>query len=114
MQLKRLLEREGYQVVAVAKDGRDSVGEVLRERPDIVLMDINLPNLDGIEATRRILCTYATYQPCVIMVTAYDDEDHRLRAMAVGASGYVVKPFEPKQLVSEILRSLEDRFDLDN
>ena len=109
MQLKRLLEREGYQVVAVAKDGRDSVGEVLRERPDIVLMDINLPNLDGIEATRRILSTYATYQPCVIMVTAYDDEDHRLRAMAAGACGYVVKPFEPPQLVSEIVRSVHDR-----
>ena|SRR5687767_6774997 len=110
-QLKKLLEHEGFEVVAVATDGRDSVDQVLRERPDVVLMDINLPNMDGIEATRRIMGTYHTYQPCVVMITAYGDEEHRAEAMAAGACGYVVKPFKPQELVDLITRVLEERTD---
>ena len=106
-QLKKLLERDGFDVVAVATDGRDSVDQVLRERPDVVLMDINLPNMDGIEALRRIMGTYHSYQPCVIMVTAYGDEKHRAEAMEAGACGYVVKPFNPRELVNIIRTALK-------
>ncbi len=107
-QLKKLLEREDFDVVAVATDGRASVDQVLRERPDVVLMDINLPNMDGIEATRRIMGTYHTYQPCVIMVTAYSDEKHRAEAMEAGACEYIVKPFNPRELVDIIRTALKN------
>jgi CheY-like chemotaxis protein len=107
LQLKMLLEREGFRVVSVATDGRESVDHVLRERPDIVIMDINLPNMDGIEATRRIMSTYHTYRPCIVMVTAYDDDDHRMRSLAAGACGYVTKPFSPQGLVEQIKQALE-------
>jgi response regulator NasT len=100
--LKKILEREGFRVVAISSDGRDAVDQVLRERPGVVLMDINLPNMDGIEATRRILGTYRTYRPCIVMVTAYADEEHRARALAAGAYGYVVKPFSPRELVQQV------------
>ena len=106
-QLKKLLEHEGFDVLAVATDGRDSVDQVLRERPDVVIMDINMPNMDGIEATRRIMGTYTSYQPCVIMVTAYGDDKHRAEAMEAGACGYVVKPFKPAELVNIIKTAME-------
>ena len=104
--LKKILEREGFRVVAISTDGREAVDQVLRERPGVVLMDINLPNMDGIEATRRILGTYRTYRPCIVMVTAYADEEHRARAMAVGASGYIVKPFSPRELVRQVKEAI--------
>ena len=100
--LKKILEREGFRVVAMSTDGRDAVDQVLRERPDVVLMDINLPNMDGIEATRRIFGTYRTYRPCILMVTAYGDEEHRTRAMEAGASGYIVKPYSPQELIDQV------------
>ena len=104
--LKKILEREGFRVVAISTDGRDAVDQVLRERPDVVLMDINLPNMDGIEATRRILGTYRTYRPCILMVTAYSDDDHRTRAMEAGASGYIVKPYSPEELIAQVLTAI--------
>ena len=107
MHLKKVLEREGFRVVAIAADGRESVDQVLRERPDVVLMDINLPNMDGIEATRRIMGTYATYQPCIVMVTAYADDEHREQAEAAGASGYIVKPYSPRMLLNCVWEAVE-------
>ena len=104
--LRKLLEREGFRVVAMSTDGRDSVDQVLRERPDVVLMDINLPNMDGIEATRRIMSTYHTYQPCVVMVTAYDDDQHKDAALAAGASGYIVKPYSGRALMDKVWRAV--------
>lgn len=104
--LKTILEREGFRVVAISTDGRDAVDQVLRERPAVVLMDIYLPNMDGIEATRRILGTYRTYRPCIIMVTAYADEEHRKSAMDAGASGYIAKPFSPEELVEYVKAAL--------
>ena len=108
LQMQRVLEREGVRVVAISGDGRESVDAVLRERPDIVIMDINLPNMDGIEATRRILRTYRSYQPCIVLVTAYSDEEHRKAAMEAGASGYIVKPLTGTMLLSELRAAIED------
>ena len=107
MFLARILKQAGMKVVGCATDGRDGIGEVLRERPHIVLMDIQLPNLDGIEAIRRILRTYTTYQPCVIVITAYGDDEHRRAASEAGAKGFLEKPVDKHALLAEIRRVME-------
>ncbi len=107
MFLRKVLERAGMRVLACVTDGRDSVDRVLRERPQFVLMDISLPNLDGVQAVRRILGTYHTYRPCIIMITAYSEEENRREAMEAGAAGYVIKPFGGTGLLAEIARAAE-------
>ena len=99
LQLRRVLTRAGMQVVGAAINGQEAVDIVLRERPDLVLMDIYMPLIDGLEAARRILET----QPvCIIMLTAFSDEDYLRRAQEVGASGYVVKPITGDTLLPQI------------
>ena len=107
MYLARTLKRAGMKVLACVTDGRESVDEILRERPDVVLMDIKLPNLEGTEAIRRILATYATYRPCIVMITAYGDEGHRRESAEAGAHGFVDKPFGAKEILAELRRVLE-------
>ena len=107
MQLNRMVQKAGMIVLASVTDGEEAVNEVLRERPDIVLMDINLPGIDGTEAIRRINSTYATYRPCVIVVTAYGDEEHRQKSAQAGAHGFVEKPFTAESLLAEIRRVLK-------
>ena len=107
MFLSRTLKRAGMNVVACVTDGRESVDQVLRERPDIVLMDIKLPNLEGTEAIKRILATYSTYRPCVIVITAYGDDKHRRESAEAGAGGFIDKPFNGTQILAEIRRVLE-------
>src|SRR5438132_200559 len=108
LQVKSILEREGLRVVSISTMGYGAIDSILRERPDVVLMDIKLPDLDGIEATRRILETYHSYQPVVIMVTAYGDEAHRQRAVEAGARGYLTKPFTAQELIRELHKALEE------
>ena len=101
--LKLVLKKAGMRVIGVVADGESCVAEVLRKRPDLVLIDINLPaDIDGTEAARRIFLTSRVYRPCVIMVTAYADEEHRQEALDAGVNGYVVKPFTPHGLLEEI------------
>ena len=104
--LRKVLEKAGMRVLAVINDGQDCAGEVLRERPDLVLMDINLPNVEGTDVIRRILSSDEGYQPCVIMVTAYADEDHQDEARDAGANAYVLKPFNIPDLIEHIGRLL--------
>ncbi len=104
--LRKVLEKAGMRVLGVVGDGRECVKEALRERPDVVLMDINLPNLEGPDVTRQILATSKRYQPCVIMVTAYADEGHQDEARDAGAAAYVLKPFNIPDLIDHIGRLL--------
>ena len=103
--LRKVLERAGMRVLACVADGRESVDQVLRERPDVVLMDIKLPNLDGVEAVRRILRTYHTYRPCIIMLTAHAEEEFRREAIEAGAAGYLIKPFSGSAILAELERT---------
>jgi AmiR/NasT family two-component response regulator len=96
MQLRRALSRAGLQVIGTAANGREGVETVLRERPDIVLMDIRMPVMDGIEATGKII---AEYPVCLLMLTAFSDEENKVRAQAAGASGYIVKPITGEMLI---------------
>ena len=100
MLLARILARAGMQVAGLATTGERAVELVLRERPDLVLMDINMPGpLNGVEASRRIL---AEFLVCIVVLTAYHDEDYRTESQAFGAGGYLIKPVNSQSLVPQL------------
>lgn len=102
------LKDAGYDVVA-ARDGADGLALHARERPDLVLLDIMLPAIDGFEVCRRIRAWSKTP---ILMLTARSDEDDRINGLDIGADDYLVKPFSPRELVSRvraILRRVESK-----
>jgi DNA-binding NarL/FixJ family response regulator len=100
--LARLLDLDDrVAVVGEATDGLDAVKQALALKPDIVLMDIKMPNLDGIEATRKI--TSENPKIKVLMLTTFEADNHVIQALKAGASGYVLKDSQPSAIVSSIL-----------
>jgi len=102
--IQKLFRYEGYDV-ALASTGEEGVKKVEEEKPDVVLMDINLPGIDGTEALRRI----RTLNPlqCVIMLTAFATVDNAIQALKEGASDFVKKPFENEHLIHIVKQCLE-------
>jgi two-component system response regulator ResD len=94
------LEREGYRVT-VARDGQSALGAVRRERPDLIVLDLMLPKMDGLEITRRLRGQGDVTIP-IIMLTAKGEETDRIIGLEMGADDYVVKPFSPRELVSRV------------
>ena len=92
---------DGIEVVAEAADGEQAVTEVRRSRPDVALMDIRMPGIDGLEATRRIL-TGSAAAPRVIILTTFDLDRYVYAALAAGASGFLLKDVTPEQLVAAV------------
>lgn len=98
---RMILMADGIDVVADVADGEQAIQAVRRTRPDVVLMDIRMPELDGLEATRRIL-TGAPDDPRVIMLTTFDLDDLVYAALAAGASGFLLKDVTPEHLVAAV------------
>lgn len=98
--LRVLLPTRGIEVVALAADGESAVREVQISQPDVVLMDIAMPGIDGIEATVR--CRRASPGTRVLVLTMFDDDETVLLAMRAGASGYVLKGADQDELVAAI------------
>jgi len=99
--LRLLLSREeGIEVVAEAGNGRDAVAQAARFDPDVVLMDIRMPELDGLEATRQILAADASAR--VIVLTTFNLDEYVYEALCVGASGFVLKDDPPEQLIAAV------------
>jgi len=96
----RYLEREGFTVIT-AVSGRLGLAEVTERRPDLVLLDVNLPDIDGWSILRR-LRDHPAWQPAVIMLTARSDEPDRLLGLDLGADDYIVKPFSPREVVARV------------
>ncbi len=94
------LQREGYRVT-VARDGQAALEAVHRERPDLIVLDLMLPKVDGLEITRR-LRGYGDIPIPIIMLTAKGEEMDRILGLEMGADDYVVKPFSPQELVSRV------------
>jgi DNA-binding response OmpR family regulator len=92
------LEREGWTVL-VATDGREALEVVRRDRPDVVVLDLMLPGLDGIEVCRELRTFSDAF---VLMLTARSEEVDKLVGLAVGADDYLTKPFSPRELVARI------------
>ncbi len=87
-------------VVAVAEDGAAGVAVVRRERPDVVLLDIRMPGVDGIEATRTLMIDHAPWK--IIMLTTFDLDDYVYAALQAGASGFLLKDIPPERLISAV------------
>jgi len=103
--LRDLLTSAGYEMIE-AEDGEEGVRAAAVERPDLIVMDIQLPLLDGYEATRRIKSDPALRAIPIIVVTSYalsGDED---KARAAGCDDYVPKPYSPRQLLAKIKEHL--------
>jgi DNA-binding NarL/FixJ family response regulator len=88
------------EVVGAAADGVEAVAVCLRERPDVVLMDIRMPGLDGIEATRRL--TAADGSPRVVMLTTFDLDEYVYDALAAGACGFLLKDVTAEDLIAAV------------
>jgi DNA-binding NarL/FixJ family response regulator len=96
-----ILGAAGIPVLAEAADGEQAVTAVRKHRPDVVLMDIRMPELDGLEATRRILAVPGA--SCrIIILTTFDLNQYVYAALAAGASGFLLKDVTPEQLVSAV------------
>jgi DNA-binding response OmpR family regulator len=92
------LRREGFDA-SIALDGPTALDRARRDRPDLVVLDVMLPGLDGIEVCRRLRTFTDAY---VIMLTARDEEVDKVVGLSVGADDYVVKPFSPRELIARI------------
>ena len=99
MDLRALLEGAGFEVCAEARDGEEAVELARVERPDLAVLDVKMPRLDGIEAARRIL---ENHPIPIVMLTAYSQDELVLRAVEAGVFGYLVKPFREADLLPAI------------
>jgi two-component system, cell cycle response regulator DivK len=99
--LSRRLERKGYEVV-IAVNGQEGVELVSSTRPDLILMDLSLPIIDGWEATRRIKADPATASIPVIALTAHAMAEDRVKAMAAGCDDFDIKPVDLPRLLKKI------------
>ena len=101
--LRALLENEpDVEVVADVADGLAAVSAAKRTRPDVVLMDVRMPGLDGIEATRRIIAAPETADTRIIMLTTFEIDEYIFDALRVGASGFLLKDTRPVELLDAI------------
>jgi RNA polymerase sigma factor (sigma-70 family) len=97
-----ILGAAGIDVVAEAANGAEAVAEVLRHRPDVALLDIRMPEMDGLEAARRILAAPAAQDCRVIILTTFDLDQYVYAALTAGASGFLLKDVSPEQLVAAV------------
>lgn len=102
---RTILEHVGYAVIE-ARDGEEGVARATEELPDLILMDISIPGIDGWEATRRLKAQESTRDIPIIALTAHALEEDREKAREVGCDGYLAKPVEPRRVVEEVQRFL--------
>jgi CheY-like chemotaxis protein len=106
--MRDLLQRQGYTVVE-ARDGAQALDEVDRHAPDIVILDLNLPGVDGYSVLSQLRSRQATRQLPVIVLTAKGDEDNEVRVLELGADDFLTKPFRAKALAARLESALSRR-----
>ncbi|WP_006786027.1 response regulator transcription factor [Thiorhodospira sibirica] len=99
--LKTLLERNGYTVLT-ASNGEEGVAQALAEKPDLILMDVVMPGLNGFQATRQLAQDSQTAPIPVIVVTTKDQETDKVWALRQGAKDYMIKPVKEADLIERI------------
>jgi DNA-binding NarL/FixJ family response regulator len=97
-----ILSSAGIQVVAEAADGQEAVAAALKHRPDVMLMDIRMPEMDGLEATRRILASRSGEDMRIIILTTFDLDQYVYAALSAGASGFLLKDVSPEHLIAAV------------
>jgi two-component system cell cycle response regulator DivK len=105
--IRDLLTSLGYELIE-AVDGVEGVAMTQSHRPDLILMDIQLPEIDGYEATRRIRAIPELADVPIIAVTSYALSGDEAKARSAGCDGYVAKPFSPRELLAKIHEFLPD------
>jgi len=118
--IRKMLEELGHTVITEAKNGEDAVISYTQSLPDLVTMDITMPVVDGIEATRLIKASYP--DALIIMITSHGQENLVIDAIKAGAKGYILKPLTQVKIDTEILKlfknkkitsETDDSYDLD-
>lgn len=99
--VRQLLSRTSYRLREAA-DGEAALGMVREERPDLILMDVQLPKMSGLDVTRALRADPATADVPIIVVTSFALSGDDQRAMAAGASAYIAKPYSPRELLALI------------
>jgi two-component system chemotaxis response regulator CheY len=94
--IRSMLESLGHTVIQMARNGREAVSRYQATKPDLVTMDITMPDMDGIEATRQIMA--ADEYAKIVVVTSHGQEEMVRGAMEAGAKGYILKPFDESKL----------------
>lgn len=104
--LKKMLEKHDHQIIT-AEDGEQAIEVTHEEKPDLILMDVVMPKLNGFQATRRLSKDAATQDIPIIIVSSKNQETDKLWGMRQGAKGYIGKPVTEQQLITEINALLE-------
>jgi DNA-binding response OmpR family regulator len=105
--VSKIMEARGHRVT-VARDGQEAIDQVGRDRPDVMILDLNLPKMDGFEVCKRLKTDAGTRKiPIVMLTAAYVSVEDATRGVGVGADEYVVKPFLREVLVHNVERLLE-------
>ena len=105
--MEYMLEKSGFTVF-LARTGAEAMAMAINERPDLILMDIQLPDLDGLEVTRRIRASEADGKIPIVAVTSFAMAGDRQKALAAGCNGYIEKPINPESERSEIHKYCEE------
>ena len=105
LMMKLWLQKKGYRVIE-AENGEQAVDLAQREQPDLIIMDMMMPGLGGLDATRRIREYQSLRQTPIVAVSAYGADEYRARALDAGCNEYVPTPFEPEKLSQLIERLL--------
>lgn len=104
--IRFILQKNGFEFIE-ARDGETGVELAVKEKPDLILMDIQLPVLDGYEATKRIKTMEETKDIPIIALTSYAMVGDREEALNVGCDGYIEKPINPETIIAEIKKYLK-------
>lgn len=105
---RRMLEEQGFQV-SIANNGEEGIEKARREKPDLILMDVIMPGMNGFQATRRLSKDAVTAAIPIIMVTTKDQETDRIWGLRQGARDYVVKPPVQTELLAKMKALLAER-----
>ena len=103
--IRFILEQHGYEVIE-ARDGTKGVELALKEQPDLIIMDLQLPDINGLEATKKIRASDIDGEIPIIALTSYAMTGDREKALAAGCTGYIEKPINPEHFMAEIEKYL--------
>jgi CheY-like chemotaxis protein len=109
--LRTWLQKKGFRIIE-AENGKQAVSQVEKQRPDLIIMDVEMPELDGLSATRKIRSLPGAQTLPIVAVSAYGADQFRNEALAAGCNDYVSTPFEPdelEKLIRALLQETDDR-----
>ncbi len=104
--LEYLMKREGFDV-SVARDGQEAIDAIVRDRPDLVLLDVMMPRKTGLEVCQEVRANAELSEVLILMLTAKGRDTDVAKGTALGANAYVTKPFSTKELVAKVRAMLE-------